>query len=140
MPRDRAVRQARTRSSCPGSRAQRSRAVQRQSRVILSIAPWLLGLGTSCNVLSCLLHESVRRLGASRRVRLPLRATRTAPVILLRAKAALFAPIHAQPLDVLSHEAFDELQIVAPLGGRSHELRFQELVEPQQRRIALQLV
>src|SRR5439155_11647868 len=109
-----------------------------------SLSPRLLGMTTSSNIPSCFLrrsdlswflHESVRRFGTSRRVRLPLRATRTAPVVLLRAKAALFAPIHAQPLDVLAHEAFDKLEIVATIGRRSHELRFQVLVEPQQRRI-----
>ena len=41
---------------------------------------------------------------------------------------------------MLANETFDQLQVVATLRRRCHELCFEKLVEAKQRRIALQLI
>ena len=52
----------------------------------------------------------------------------------------MVALVHAEPLDVLADELLDELEVVAALGGRGQELRFEQPVEPEQRRVARELV
>ena len=77
---------------------------------------------------------AVRRFGAPRRIGFPLAAPRAPPVVLLRSKAAVLALVHPEALDVLRHQALDQLQVVATLGGRREQLRFEQPVEAEQRR------
>src|SRR5512135_2438264 len=83
---------------------------------------------------------TVRCLRPAWSIRLPLAAAGTTPVVLLGAEAALLAAVHPQPLDVLSHQALDQLEIVAAVRGRGEELRLEELVETEQRWAAGELV
>src|ERR1700693_5675089 len=85
-------------------------------------------------------RKTVRRFGAPRRIGFPLSATGAAPIVLLGAKPAILATIHAEPLDVLADETLDELEVVPPVRRSGKQLRLQQLVEPEQRRIARQLV
>src|SRR5450755_4320512 len=91
-----------------------------------------------CSFLS--LRKSVRRFGAPRRVGFPLPATGATPIVLLGAKAAVLATIHAEPFDMLADETLDELEIMTPVGRRRHQLRLEQFVEPEQRGIACKLV
>ena len=45
-----------------------------------------------------------------------------------------------EPLDVLADELLDELEIVPALGRRREQLRLEQAVEPEQRRVARELV
>ena len=51
----------------------------------------------------------------------------------------MLALVHAEPLDVLADQLLHELEIVAAIGGRGEELRLEQAVESQQRRIAREL-
>ena len=77
---------------------------------------------------------------AARRVGLPRRARGTVPVVLPRAEAAVVAFVHGEALRVLVHERLDELEIAPALDRRLEQLRLEQLVEPEQRRRAAQLV
>src|SRR6185312_6217481 len=83
---------------------------------------------------------AVRCLGALRRIRLPLLATGTAPIVLPRAKAAVVAFVEPEALDVLADETLDELEVVATIGRRRQQLRFEQPIEADQRRIPRKLV
>src|SRR5262245_19827500 len=61
-------------------------------------------------------YIAVGRFGASRRIGFPLAASGTAPIVLLDAKSALLASVHAEALDVLADEPLHELQVVAAIG------------------------
>src|SRR3954466_1310091 len=80
-------------------------------------------------------------LGAPRRIRLPAAARRAAPVELARLEAAGLAPIARQAPRMPVHEAAHELQI-SPLVGRAggDDLRLEQAVEAEERRIALELL
>src|SRR5258705_518407 len=77
---------------------------------------------------------------ASRRVGFPAAAGGTVPVELPRLEAAVLAMVARQALRMAVYEIADELQIVAPFGGRDQELRFEQLVQAEQRLVAAQLV
>src|SRR5262249_24977860 len=78
--------------------------------------------------------------GSARRVRFPLPASGAPPIVLARAESAVVAFVHPEALDVLADQLFDELEIVAALGRRRKELRLEQTVESEQRRIARQLL
>src|SRR5574337_1542988 len=69
---------------------------------------------------------AIRHLRAAWRVAFPFLAARAAPVVLARAKAAMFAFVEAEPLDVLRNQSLDELEIATPVGRRRQELRFEQ--------------
>src|SRR5579862_8940772 len=91
---------------------------------------------SSCEA-SCI---TVRRFGSLRRIRLPFLTTRAAPIVLPRAKPAVVAFVEAETLDVLPDEALDELEVVAAIGRRSEQLRFEQPIEADQRRVSRELV
>src|SRR5687768_9660525 len=62
------------------------------------------------------------------------------PVILPRAEAAVLTLVHNEALRVLIDEAANELEIAPPVDRRFQELRFQQLVEAEQRGRAAELV
>src|SRR5438034_17079 len=79
-------------------------------------------------------------LVAPRRIGFPAAAGGTVPVELPRLESAVLAMVARQALSMAVYEIADELQIVAPFGGRDQELRFEQLVQPEQGLIAAQLV
>src|SRR5438132_3069433 len=78
--------------------------------------------------------------GAARRECLPTAACRALPEELARLEAAVRAQVHGEHLGVRMHERLHELQVLAPVGGRAHELRVDEPVEPHERGSATHLV
>src|SRR6266536_235832 len=75
-----------------------------------------------------------------RRIGFPAAARRTMPVELPRLEPAVLAAVARQPPRVAVYEVAHQLQIVAPLDGRDHQLSFEQLVQPEQRLVAPQLV
>ena len=75
-------------------------------------------------------------LGAARRIGFPFAARRAMPVVLARAESAVVALVHGQTARVLVHQILHQFQIVAPLHRRVQQLRLQQLVQTEQRRIA----
>src|SRR5207237_4977720 len=80
-------------------------------------------------------------LGSARRISLPAAAGGTAPVELARLEAASFAAIARKAPGMAVHEVAHELEIAPALGrAGGDDLRFEEAIEPEQRRIAAQLI
>src|SRR5213596_1144567 len=79
-------------------------------------------------------------LVAPRRIGFPAAAGGTVPVELPRLESAVLAMVARQALRMAVYEIADELQVVAPFGGRDKELRFEQLVQPEQGLVAAQLV
>src|SRR5881396_3009195 len=79
-------------------------------------------------------------LVAPRRIGFPAAAGGTVPVELPRLESAVLTMVARQALRMAVYEIADELQIVAPFGGRDKELRFEQLVQPEQGLVAAQLV
>src|SRR6266704_1413846 len=79
-------------------------------------------------------------LVAPRRIGFPSAAGRTVPIELPRLESAVLAMVARQALRMAVYEIADELQIVAPFGGRDQELRFEQLVQAEQGLVAAQLV
>src|SRR5882672_9754993 len=80
-------------------------------------------------------------LGAPRRVGLPAGAGRAAPVELARLEAAGLAAIAREAPGVAVHQVADQLEVGAPLGRRgADDLRLEQAVQAEQRRVAPQLV
>jgi hypothetical protein len=61
-------------------------------------------------------------------------------VELASAEAAVLAAVAREPARLPLHEVAHELDVVAPLRRRAQELRLEQLVQPEQRGIAAQLV
>src|SRR6266581_1282067 len=68
-------------------------------------------------------------LVAPRRIGFPAAAGRTVPVELPCLESAVLAMVARQALRMAVYEIADELQIVAPFGGRDQQLRFEQLVQ-----------
>src|SRR6266705_1531133 len=79
-------------------------------------------------------------LVAPRRIGFPAAAGRTVPVELPCLESAVLAMVARQALRMAVYEIADELQIVAPFGGRDQQLRFEQLVQAEQGLVAAQLV
>src|SRR6266478_2263089 len=79
-------------------------------------------------------------LVAPRRVGFPAAAGGTVPVELPRLESAVLAMVARQALRMAVYEIADELQVVAPFGGRDQELRLEQLVQAEQGLVAAQLV
>ena len=62
------------------------------------------------------------------------------PVKLARPETAVVAFVHRQAARMLMHQVLDQFQVVAALRRRFQQLRFEQLVESEQSRIAPQLV
>src|SRR5207302_481388 len=75
-----------------------------------------------------------------RRIGFPAAARRTMPVELPRLEPAVLAAVARQPPRMAVYEIAHELEIVAPLDGRDHQLSFEQLVQPEQRLVTPQLV
>src|SRR6266700_3096423 len=75
-----------------------------------------------------------------RRIGFPAAARRTMPVELPRLEPAVFAAVARQPPRMAVYEIAHQLEIVAPLDGRDHQLSFEQLVQAEQRLVAPQLV
>src|SRR5882762_3819535 len=77
---------------------------------------------------------------APRRVGFPAATGRTVPIELPCLESAVLAMVARQALRMAVYEIADELQIVAPFGGRDQQLRLEQLVKAEQGLIAAQLV
>src|SRR5262245_21529780 len=84
--------------------------------------------------------REIELLRPPRRIGLPAHASRALPVELARAKAAVVAAVPGEPARLALHEVAHEFEVVPPLGRRGEDLRLEQLVEPEQRRRAAQLV
>src|SRR5712691_5493335 len=85
-------------------------------------------------------RRQLELLAPLRRIGFPAAARRTMPVELPRLEPAVFAAVARQPPRVAVYEIAHQLQVVAPLDGRDHQLSFEQLVQPEQRLVAPQLV
>src|SRR5258708_35782953 len=72
-------------------------------------------------------------LVAPRRIGFPAAAGGTVPIELPCLESAVLAMVARQALRMAVYEVADELQIVAPFGGRDQEPRLEQLVPGQQR-------
>src|SRR5207247_1285484 len=79
-------------------------------------------------------------LVAPRRIGFPAAAGGTVPVELPCLESAVLAMVARQALRMAVYQIADELQVVAPFGGRDQELRFEQLVQAEQGLVAAQLV
>src|SRR5258708_25311337 len=79
-------------------------------------------------------------LVAPRRIGFPAPAGGTVPVELPCLESAVLAMVARQALGMAVYEIADELQIVAPFGGRDQELRFEQLVQAEQGLVAAPVV
>src|SRR5258706_438689 len=101
--------------------------------------------GTMMRLLSnlhpCEMAPRAVELGRAPRLEgFPSAARGALPVELPRLEAAVLAQVHGERLRVRMHESLHELQVLAPLGRRAHQLRVDEAVEPHQRRDAGHIV
>src|SRR5688572_7455122 len=78
--------------------------------------------------------------GAPRRERLPAAARRTLPEELPRLETAARAQVDGERLRVRVHQVLHELQVLAALGRGAQQLRVDQVVEADQRRIAAHFV
>src|SRR4029077_297956 len=79
--------------------------------------------------------------GAPRRIGLPAAAGRAAPVELARLEAAGLATIARQAAGMPMHEAAHQLESPALAGrARADDLRLEQAVQAEERRVALELV
>src|SRR3990172_9166456 len=86
-------------------------------------------------------RRQVELLGAPRRVGLPAAAGRAAPVELARLEAAALAAVAGEAPRVAVHEIAHQLQVAPALGRcRPDDLRLEQPVQAEQRRVAPQLV
>src|SRR6266568_3699345 len=85
-------------------------------------------------------RRQLELLAPLRRIGFPAAARRTMPVELPRLEPAVLAAVARQPPRVAVYEIAHQLEIVAPLDGRDHQLSFEQLVQAEQRLVAPQLV
>src|SRR5689334_17958134 len=78
--------------------------------------------------------------GAPRGEGLPAAARGALPEELARLEAAVGAEVHREGLGVRMHEVLHELQVLAALRRRTHELRVDQAVQAHERGIAPHLV
>src|SRR2546430_12561939 len=84
-------------------------------------------------------RRQLELLVAPRRIGFPAAASRTVPVELPCLESAVLAMVARQALRMAVYEVADELQIVAPFGGRDKALRLERPVQPERGLAAAQL-